>query len=109
MPDVLQEHFRNRAPRIEGIFTMDSLVIQFYAKDESVLYAMNAEVRGRGNPIPALSAICAPRGWVVVDDSQQSVVDLSAATSPEWTQFQRYRDNAIASITKRDNQRRSNL
>jgi hypothetical protein len=98
LPQVLQDHYLKRAPQLEGIFKADGFTIQFYTEDQPILYSVNAEIRGNGNPLPALAAICVPRGWIAIDLSNMSIIELSAATSSEWEKSKKWRDDAIAKI-----------
>jgi hypothetical protein len=96
MPPVLRQAVMR--PRLEADFESGDICIQFYANDEPVLRWVNGEVRGNGDPRPALAAICANRGWSVIDASDKSVVDLTAARIPAWDRFRAYRDYAIDQI-----------
>ena len=96
MPEVIRENFLR--PKLQADFEGEGFSIQFYAEDLPTLHSMGAEVRGEGNPLPALAAVCGPNGWMVVDAGDKSVVDLSSGASPEWERFRQWRDDAIASM-----------
>jgi hypothetical protein len=96
MPEVIRQNFLR--PKLEAGFEGEGFSIQFYAED-STLHSIGAEVRGEGNPLPALAALCVPNGWIVVDAGDKSVVDLSSGASPEWERFRKWRDGAIASMS----------
>ena len=86
-------------PKLEADFEAGDFSIQFYTSDEPVVHWVNGEVRGDGNPLPALAAICAKTRWSVIDAAQKSVIDLSSRDgAPEWEQFRRWRDRAIRQI-----------
>jgi hypothetical protein len=58
-------------PNLEADFETDDLSIRFYTTDEPVLQWVNCEVRGNGDPIPALAALCLDRGWSVIDGADK--------------------------------------
>jgi hypothetical protein len=87
MPDVIREAAL-RNDEYFGSYEDDELYIAFMCYDHvPAVRFISLEVRGRGNPLPILAAIAAPNGWSVVDSSDDSVVDLSAATIPGWEEF----------------------
>jgi hypothetical protein len=96
MPEVIRQNFLR--PKLEADFEGEGFSIQFYAEDLPTLHSIGAEVRGEGNPLPALAAVCVPNGWMVVHAGEKSVVDLSSGASPEWERFRKWRDGAIASM-----------
>jgi hypothetical protein len=83
-------------PRREADFEQDELSIQFATGDESELNFINAEVRGMGNPLPILAALCRPRSWSVIDSASKTTLNLNDPQSHEWQAFQEYRDSAVA-------------
>ena len=96
MPEVIRQNFLR--PKLEADFEGVGFSIQFHAEDLPTLHSIGAEVRGEGNPLPALAAVCVPNGWMVVDAGDKSVVDLSCGASPEWDRFRKWRDGAIGSM-----------
>ena len=97
MPPFVREAMLR--PRLEADFEAEGFSIQFYANDQPVLDWVNGEVRGNGDPIPALAAICVKRGWSVIDGSDKSVVDLASRNRvPAWERFRKWRDKAINEI-----------
>jgi hypothetical protein len=103
MPAVLQAHYATRKQQLNANFEGDGFSIQFYATDAPMLKSMGAEIRGNGDPVPALSAVCVQNGWAVIDAANGKVVEFSSAQSSEWTQFVAWRDMAIRSIKDREN------
>jgi hypothetical protein len=90
-------------PSLEADFEMDDLSIRFHANDEPCLQWVNGEVRGNGDPIPLLAALCLGRGWSVMDASNKSIVNLSLATgSSGWQRFQKWRDEVILEAQRAD-------
>jgi hypothetical protein len=98
MPPILREAVLR--PKLEADFEQDDLSIQFYANDEQVLQWVNGEVRGEGDPVPALAALCLDRGWSVIDCTDKSIVDLRAGRNPAWERFRKWRDKAINQIRR---------
>lgn len=94
MPVVVREAVLR--PSLEADFESGDLSIQFYTNDEPILNWVNGEVRGNGDPIPALAALCLSRGWSVLDSSNRSVVDIASAIgSSGWERFCKWRDKVI--------------
>jgi hypothetical protein len=97
MPAALREIILR--PKLEASFEAADLSIQFYADDAPLLHWVGGEVRGNGDPRPALASICAKRGWSALDISTASKLDLSPrGDAPGWKRFQEWRDRAIREI-----------
>ena len=97
MPPSLREHFM-RPRQLNADFEGNDFSIQFYAENEPQIRALGAEVRGEGNPIPPLAALCGANGWAVINIANDTVVDLAARTSPELEKFRAWRDRAVESL-----------
>jgi len=96
MPAIIRQNMLR--PRLAANFEGEGFIIQFYAGDTPLLESVGAEVRGDGNPIPALAALCVPNGWGVVNVSDGSIVELSQIAAPEWERFRKWRDTAVRSL-----------
>jgi hypothetical protein len=96
MPEILRENFLR--PKLAADVVAGDVSIQFYAGGGPVIESLGVEVRGDGNPIPALAALCVPNGWIAMNTADDSVIDLSADGSPAWDRFREYRDRAIESL-----------
>jgi len=84
-------------PTLVGDFESDDLSMQLSANDAPILFWVNGEVRGNGDPIPALEALCLSRGWSVIDSCNKSMVDLTSTSgSPGWERFRTWRDKAFS-------------
>ena len=92
MPEVVRN---NLLTELQADFEAPEILIQFYTHNEPVIRFVCAEVRGDGNPVPALAALCVPNGWAVLDSADKSLVDLSANASPEWDRFRAWRNKAF--------------
>jgi hypothetical protein len=97
MPEVLREHFSRRR-QLNAEFEGGEFSIQFYAGDRSQIESIGVEVRGNGNPMPALAALCQPNGWAVINNADDTALDLAATDSSEWETFRAWRDGAIARL-----------
>jgi hypothetical protein len=101
MPPILREHFMQ--PRqLNGDFEGSDFSIQFYAEDQPQIQTIGAEVHGEGNPIPSLAALCKPNGWAVINNTDDTLLDLTEKNSPEWEAFRAWRDKAVASLKSND-------
>lgn len=98
MPEVLRQHLLTRKAQLHADYEDGDLSIQFYADDRPQIEAVGVEVRGSGNPIPALAALCEPNGWAVVNVADGKPIDLTAKDAPEWSAFREWRDRAVAAI-----------
>jgi hypothetical protein len=61
-------------PRLEGNYNAGDLSIEFSCADAETILEMSANVRGNGNPLPALRALCAGTSWVVIEDATGNCV-----------------------------------
>lgn len=101
MPPSVREAMVRK--RLAADFEAGDLSIQFYASDEPILDCVNAEVRGNGDPLPALAAVCVKQGWSVIDCTTNTLLDLtSVAGSPAWERFCTWRDQALDQIRESD-------
>ena len=87
-------------PHLRGDFVDNEMSIELFGFEGDPIKMIHADVRGNGNPIPALAAICLPRGWLVIDVAENREIDLAAGDSTPWEQFTQYRDRAIDSTRK---------
>jgi hypothetical protein len=85
-------------PKLYGDFEGDRFSIRVYGFEGQPISAVNAEVRGDGNPMPVLAALCLPNGWVAIDNRSGQPVELSGGAAAGWEEFRQYRDRAIDSI-----------
>lgn len=97
-PDVLRQHMETRPATEQADYEGDGYSIRFYGFNGQPLSAVYAEVRGNGNPLPALAALCRPNKWVATDDANGQPVDLDSAAASGWEAFRAYRDRVISSI-----------
>jgi hypothetical protein len=81
-----------------GELDAGDLSIQLYGFETQPIAAINVEVRGTGNPVPALAALCVPNGWIAVDCADGTRVDFASEAASGWEAFGAYRDQAIGSI-----------
>ena len=96
-PEETRAYFSR--PHLRGDYRGGDLSIQLYGFEAEPLTCVHAEVRGNGNPVPVLAAICRRNGWVVVDAVEKTPVDLTAASAPQWEQFRQYRDRVIRDLS----------
>lgn len=97
-PEIIRQHLVRRPATELAEFAGDRFSIVLYGFEAQPLAAIHAEVRGDGNPVPALAALCRSHAWVAVDDASGEPVDLGAAEAAGWQAFRAYRDRAIRDI-----------
>lgn len=97
MPPTVIEAMSRRV--LETEFDHPDLLIQFYCADSDPIQELHAEVRGEGDPIPVLKAICESTGWSVWDIGTETIVDLIQAAT-NWADFCEWRDRGIVSLSE---------
>src|SRR5262249_20586970 len=96
------QHLEKRPATERAEFDGDGFSVVLYGFEAEPLAAIHAEVRGDGNPVPVLAALCRPHGWVAIDDASGQPVELADAVAAGWEAFRAYRDRAISSIQASD-------
>lgn len=91
-------------PHLRGALENGELYIEFQGFEQDPVRFINLEVRGNGNPMPPLAAICLPSGWMVID-LENNEVDLAAGDAASWESFRQYRDHAIGKAMEKDAER----
>jgi hypothetical protein len=84
--------------KLLGIFDAAELSMRLYGFEAQPIRSVCAEVRGNGDPLPLLAAICNPNGWCATDDRDGQQIDLTAESAKGWEWFRDYRNRAIHSI-----------
>jgi hypothetical protein len=97
-PDVIRNHLEQRAASLHADFEGDGFSMQFYGFESQPLQTFYVDVRGSGNPLPALAALCRRNGWVAIECANRSTIGLTGTAAAGWDAFQKYRDNAISRI-----------
>lgn len=98
LPDVIRQHMERRPATEQAESDGDGFSVQLYGFEAQPLLALHAEVRGNGNPVPVLAAMCRPNGWVAVDDATGRLVELEDQAAAGWESFRAYRDRVIRRI-----------
>jgi hypothetical protein len=97
-PDVIRKHIEQLPATEKADYEGDGFSVRFYGFDAQPLIAVCAEVRGSGNPLPFLTALCRTKEWVVIDDTSGQPVELGGAAAEGWKAFLAYRDRVIQGI-----------
>ena len=84
--------------KLLGDFEAPEFSVQLYGFEAKPISSVCVEVRGNGNPLPFLAAICKPNGWFATDDRDGQPVDLDAESANGWEWFRDYRDRVIGSV-----------
>ena len=97
LPESIRNSTRTafESPRLEGVYEDGDLSIEFHCADEDPVRFLNADVRGEGNPLPALARLCVPKRWMVINGVDESSVDMSNDSAHQWERFRAWRDRAI--------------
>jgi hypothetical protein len=101
-PEILRRHLEQRPATERAEFEGEGFSVELYGFEANPLDAIHTNVRGSGDPVPVLAALCRPHGWVAIDDASGQPVDLAGADAAGWDSFRAYRDRAIRSFKKTD-------
>ncbi len=85
MPPTLRESM-NRS-QLEAVFEHADFSIQFSCIDSDPITFLNGEVRGDGDPLPALATLCEATGWSVWDAARETVVNFGDTDNNDWREF----------------------
>src|SRR5262245_41348550 len=77
---------------LQGDFKAEDFSIRLYGFETRPIASINVEVRGAGNPVPVLAALCIPNAWTAVDCCDGKQVDFAARAASGWEAFREYRD-----------------
>lgn len=97
-PPEIQASFA--CSKLLGDLATDDFSIQFYGFESQSLLTLGVEVRGSGNPIPALASICVPKKWLATENNNGQQIDFGV-NAVGWQQFQDNRDTAFRTIRQR--------
>ena len=83
--------------KLKGYFLRDDLSLEIYGfEQEGPLRYVLVEVRGEGDAISTLRALCCPVGWSAHDMSRDAAfIDLTGSGNTRWSFWKRFRDFAI--------------
>jgi hypothetical protein len=98
-PEVIRKFLENHPARIQADFEGDDVHLRFFfgPEDQTEIMRVDVEVRGSGNQIPPLSAVCSRNGWKA-EGPDGCELDLSAGSSKEWDEFESWRDRTVAAL-----------
>jgi hypothetical protein len=97
-PEVLRQHLEQQPAVEQAEFEGDGFSIQLYGFGSCPLAAFHAELRGDGDPVPVLRALCVPNGWIAVDDSSGRPMERTSESAAGWESFQAYRDQSVRKL-----------
>jgi hypothetical protein len=86
-------------PEWRGLYDGAGFTLEFFFADGPLSF-FHVDVRGGGNPVPTLAAMCRANGWLVKESATGKMLDLTAPSAPEWEAFTRWRDQAIGEIAQ---------
>ena len=98
-PTEFYEHMKARMgdlgvpfiPRLEACFQGDGFQIEFSCADTEKIIELSANVRGDGDPLPALRRLCEGTDWIVFEDATgRSVLDGTDGAR-RWQAFRSWR------------------
>lgn len=87
-------------PTLEGRYEAPDFVVEFSCTDADMISNMTANVRGNGDPLPALRSLCVGTSWLLVEDASGEDVMASADSSGGWRRFKQWRERAISKLRK---------
>jgi hypothetical protein len=99
-PDFVRKHMESSPARLEALFEGDAFIMEMYGFDSQPVSMFYVDIRGNGNPMPALAALCVPNGWAAIENASGQPLNLTGSTASVWQSFRKYRDGAVSSILK---------
>ena len=88
--------------KLYGDLDVGEVSIRVYGFEFQPIDSLRAEIRGDGNPVPMLAAICLPNGWFATDDRDGRRIDLGAESAKGWEWFREYRTRATRAAASSD-------
>jgi hypothetical protein len=93
VPDVIREHWFRSKGAYQGLIEGKGFTIELHlGEDELRVAAIYLDVRGSGDPMPALHRLMRIEGWKVTD------LRGNPPTLDSWRSFGTWRDSAIRQI-----------
>ena len=81
--------------KLYGDLDAGEFSIRLYGFESQPIASVCAEIRGNGNPVPLLAAICNLNGWFATDDRDGQRIDLGSESAKGWESFREYRNQVI--------------
>ena len=94
-PPIIRESFAN--PDLTALVEIGGCSFEFSCLNSEEIEWIHVDVRGNGDPLPTLAALCGPNGWTV-RDALNKEVDLSERSPSAWHQYCVWRDKALQSL-----------
>ena len=85
---------RERADLLEVFVATGAAMLRFVESSSPLRFVL-LDVRGRGNPIPVLKALCKPKGWCIAEMGEDGEYLNFATAEKKWDEWQRYLSAAI--------------
>ncbi len=80
-----------------GVVDGDGWSIEFNIGQEAEVGQMMIwHVRGSGDPVTPIAALCKAQGWSPLDSVDSQFLDLDAPSTEGWEHFQAFRDQILA-------------
>ncbi len=79
-----------------GILDGDGFSFEFNFKKSGIVDSFMLHVRGGGNAVAPIVAMCKHFGWQALDCSTGDFIDLNEPSTKSWEHFQAYRDRVVS-------------
>jgi len=108
VPQAFADHMRAKLkelglvyhPALEGCYETPDIVVEFSCTNAEIISAISANVRGNGDPLPALRRLCAGTSWTLVEDASGRDVLATLGAGTAWGRFNQWRDRSISALIK---------
>jgi hypothetical protein len=80
-----------------GVLDCGEYALEFSLGSDDPIPSFSVHVRGDGDPIRPLVAMCTSNGWRVIDVQTTELLDPQDPSTDSWARFREYRDR----VTKR--------
>jgi hypothetical protein len=82
--------------KLRGLYQGAGFTVELFGFEQHTpLRFLLLDVRGRGNPIPVLKALCEPKGWCIAEMGKDGEYLNFATAEKKWDKWQRYLSAAI--------------
>lgn len=85
-----------------GVLEGEGYTIEFNMGTDDSVGGMMLHVRGGGDVIPAIKALCDHTGWLAYDLQAGEFMAFDAASEESWQEWQAFRDRAVGSSESKD-------
>jgi hypothetical protein len=100
LPDVIRSNMLSTPATVQAVYEGIGFFIVFFFYDHKILSRIDLEIRGSGNPIPALHSVACHTGWLFYENASGTRLKLSDDdANARWKGFQNIIRSAVKKMT----------